>query len=209
MSDIAIVDYEMGNIRSVENALRRLGAKCVTTRDPSALARASGIILPGVGAFSAAMDNLRRYGLVEVLNEVVIHQGRPFLGVCLGMQLIAHDSTELGFSEGLGWIDGHVVRMETSDNLAVPHVGWNELTGMSGPLFENLEDDAHFYFDHGFTLRCPQTFITAQCEYGGSWVAAVQHANIHAVQFHPEKSQRNGLRFLRNFLNVVESHDPC
>jgi glutamine amidotransferase len=199
-----IVDYGMGNIGSVVNAFAMLGADCVVSSEPSTVRDAESLVLPGVGAFAAAMANIRRLGLDAALTEAVIERRTPFLGICLGLQLIARDSIEHGFTEGLGWIDGHVVKMEPEQGLPVPHVGWNdvEISG-SRPVFERMGARPHFYFDHTYCLDSTSAAVTATCEYGGRWVAAVQQDNIHAVQFHPEKSQRNGLRLLRNFLNVA------
>jgi glutamine amidotransferase len=206
-AELAIVDYGMGNIGSVVNAFRRLGSNCVVTADPTELRRARSIVLPGVGAFKSAMDNLRDRGLVEALAERVVGERIPFLGICLGLQLLAKDSTEQGFSNGLGWIDAHVERIVPRPAKPVPHVGWNEVELMTrSPLFERLPAGAHFYFDHSYHLRCTESCVTAICGYGGSWVAAVAKDNIHAVQFHPEKSQRTGLRLLRNFLNYAARH---
>lgn len=204
MSEVVIVNYGMGNIGSVVNAFNALGERCVVSDDPASLASAGGIVLPGVGAFHAAMDNLRSQGFEDALNEQVLHRRKPFLGICLGMQLIAQDSEELEYCTGLGWIEGHVVKLETAAAQPVPHVGWNDLQRRRDtPLLNALGDDPHFFFDHSFHLQCPQELVTATCDYGGEWVAAIQQENILAVQFHPEKSQRNGLRLLRNFLNFA------
>jgi glutamine amidotransferase len=197
----------MGNIGSVLNAFETLGVACEVAEAPDELSDAAGIVLPGVGAFHAAMDNLRARGLDYALNEQVVHRRKPFLGICLGMQLIASDSVELGYCKGLGWIEGHVVKLEPDGPLPVPHVGWNELAQRKpSPLFAQLADEAHFFFDHSYYLKCDSRLVTATCRYGGEWVAAINQENIHAVQFHPEKSQRNGLRLLRNFLNHVAAH---
>ena len=205
MRIVGLVDYGMGNLGSVVNAFERLGVACDLCRTPEDLDTVSGIVLPGVGAFHAAMENLRSRGLDRALTRRVVDEGAPFLGICLGLQLIAQDSTELGFSQGLGWIEGHVVRMEPADGHPIPHVGWNEVRHVPpAPLFERVADDAHFFFDHSYSLQCPSDLVAATCEYGGSWVAAVARDNIQAVQFHPEKSQRKGLRLLRNFLRFVD-----
>jgi imidazole glycerol-phosphate synthase subunit HisH len=206
MSGTVIVNYGMGNIGSVVNAFDALGEPCVVSDGPAALAAADRIVLPGVGAFHAAMDNLRSQGYEEALNEQVVHRGKPFLGICLGMQLVARDSQELGYSTGLGWIDGHVVKLEPDGDRPVPHVGWNDLEPRrETALFDALADRPNFFFDHSFHLVCPAELVTATCDYGGDCVAAIQHENILAVQFHPEKSQRNGLRLLRNFLKFADA----
>jgi glutamine amidotransferase len=200
---VVIVDYGMGNIGSVVNAFDMLGERCTVSNEPAALRGARGIVLPGVGAFAAAMANIRALGLDEAMTARVIGDRIPFLGICLGLQLIAKDSVEHGFTTGLGWIDGHVTRMEPADGLPVPHVGWNdvECRGTSR-LFARVADTAHFYFDHTYSLDTPDD-VVATCRYGGSYVAAIERDNIFAVQFHPEKSQRNGLRVLRNFLTIA------
>lgn len=209
MSDrpIVIVDYGMGNIGSVCNALDLLGGRYVVSNRRQDLVDAQAIVLPGVGAFGAAMQNLRDLDLVDELTEQVMNRRTPFLGICLGMQLLATNSVENGFSTGLGWLEGHVLAIEPNPAHRVPHVGWNGVqVRRSAPLFQRIDGDAHFYFDHSFHLECDQAWVAASCDYGISYVAAVQHDNILAVQFHPEKSQRNGLKLLRNFLNVVQQH---
>ena len=204
MADITIVNYGMGNIGSVVNAFERLDATCEVTADANQIRRARALVLPGVGAFPAAMENLTKLGLVEPLTEAVVGASTPFLGICLGLQLIAEDSVEGGLTRGLGWIKGHVVALRPSVALPVPHVGWNEIAfATTAPLFNRIGSVPHFYFDHGFALQCADDVATATCDYGGRCVAALQRSNIHAVQFHPEKSQRNGLRVLRNFLRIA------
>jgi glutamine amidotransferase len=206
VSEIAIIDYGMGNIGSVANSLARLGATARICSNPAELSRAAAYILPGVGAFHAAMDNLRERKLDRALTDEVVGRQKPFLGICLGMQLLAQDSVELGLSSGLGWIDGHVLKLEPADHRPVPHVGWNDVRSRAAhPLFERVEEGANFFFDHSFHLQCPAGLVVATAGYGGDWTAAVQHGNILGVQFHPEKSQRNGLRLLRNFLRFAET----
>jgi imidazole glycerol-phosphate synthase subunit HisH len=201
---LLIVDYGMGNIGSVCNALDLLGGPYLVSNRRQDLSSADAIILPGVGAFGAAMANLRALDLVGELTDQVMNQRKPFLGICLGMQLLAKDSVENGFSTGLGWLDAHVLAMQPGGQLRVPHVGWNSVTRPAvNPLFQRIEGDAHFYFDHGFHLECADDCVIASCDYGVRYVAAVQKGNVLAVQFHPEKSQRNGLKLLRNFLNII------
>lgn len=207
MSRVMIVNYGMGNIGSVANAFKHLDEICEVSDDPKRLGQSKAIVLPGVGAFHAAMENLRLRGLDDALNEQVLTRKKPFLGICLGMQLIAKDSVELEYSTGLGWIDAHVIKLNPSGSHPVPHVGWNEVSHVPGSaLFAQLQEGAHFFFDHSYHLQCDLALVTAGCEYGGQWVAGIQKENILAVQFHPEKSQRNGLRLLRNFLKFAQAH---
>lgn len=199
---IAIVDYGMGNQHSVLNALQYLGVAAEVTADPEKVRLADRVILPGVGAFGAAMKNLNRSGLRQAMNEAVLDRGRPFLGICLGMQLVAERGTEKGLFEGLGWIPGEVRPMMPHDlGLKLPHVGWNDII-LEGnlPLFQGLKKERAFYFVHSYAI-CPENpaHVAATCGYGGSFVAAVYRDNIFATQFHPEKSQKNGLTILENF----------
>ncbi len=203
---IAIINYGMGNIGSVSSGLEYLGVKHFIANNKSDLEKADAYILPGVGAFKKAMDNLHKLDFVGTLSEQVLGEKKPILGICLGMQLLAQDSEELGFTEGLGWIDGHVYDFKNENNIRIPHVGWNNILIKNKiTLFERVENDAHFYFDHSLHLDCDDDIVIASCEYGGKFVAAIQKDNIMATQFHPEKSQRNGLKFLRNFTNSVLS----
>lgn len=200
-----IINYGMGNLGSVENALRSLDGNIFISNRHEEIERADAIILPGVGAFGAAMENLRHLDLVDLLSDQVMQQKKPYLGICLGMQLLALDSVEQGFFSGLGWLDGHVVRLEPAEDLRVPHVGWNNIAVReNNPLLKRIDEGAHFYFDHSFHLQCRPEMVVATCAYGGEVVAAIRQDNIFATQFHPEKSQRNGLKLLRNFLNYVE-----
>ncbi|MFA5089124.1 MAG: imidazole glycerol phosphate synthase subunit HisH [Candidatus Omnitrophota bacterium] len=209
-SIVGIINYEMGNIGSVSVALESLGQEyliCCKRRD---LSLADALILPGVGAFGAAMENLRRLDLVDELSMQVLEHKKPFLGICLGMQLLALDSREQGFFKGLGWIEGHVLPIEPRRDFRVPHVGWNVLTIVKQqPLFTGCDEEAHFYFDHSFHMHCDGDIVSARCDYGTSYVAALQKEHIFAAQFHPEKSQRNGLKFLRNFINFVKNRQGC
>lgn len=201
---IAIIDYGMGNTLSIANALKRLNAVVVITDNPDEIVQADGIILPGVGAFGKAMENLKNKGLDKLIRQYVLEDKKPFLGICLGMQLLAKSSLEDGFHEGIGIINARVLPLH-NDVLRVPHVGWNNvLQTTSSSLFDAIPNDAHFYFDHSFYLQCEENdSITASTEYGSTITATYEHANIHAVQFHPEKSQQYGLRMLQNFLNTM------
>jgi imidazole glycerol-phosphate synthase subunit HisH len=197
----------MGNIGSVCNALDYLGANYEVSFNRNDLPKADAIILPGVGAFGAAMENLYRRDLVDELTKQVLIKKKLYFGICLGMQLIAYDSVEMGYSKGFGWIHAHVQKMVPSLGLMTPHVGWNNVICTNpSPLFKQIDEGSHFYFDHSYHIQCAPDLVTGICEYGGRWVAALQKDNIFATQFHPEKSQRNGLKLLRNFLNLVELH---
>ncbi len=199
---IAIVDYGMGNVRSVRDALEYLGEEVVITADPERLAEAERLILPGVGAFGDAMANLDARGLPGVLAVEVLEKRKPFLGICLGLQLLAESSCEHGDHRGLGWIDGAVVRFNGNTPLKIPHMGWNDLQKVSDhPLLEGLEDSQLcFYFVHSYYLTCrDRDAVVATCDYGTPFAAMVARDNIAAMQFHPEKSQDSGIHILKNF----------
>ena len=199
---IAIIDYGMGNKHSVLNALQYLGIEAMVTPDPDKVRKADRLILPGVGAFGAAMENLRRSGLQAAMNEAVLQKGTPFLGICLGMQLVAATGTEKGQFDGLGWLPGAVRLLEPNDaQLKLPHVGWNDIRiGKELKFFSGLKKERAFYFVHSYAIQ-PEIadHVAATCDYGGPFAAAVYRDNIFATQFHPEKSQKNGLTLLENF----------
>jgi len=199
---IAIVDYGLGNLRSVSGALERLGVDHVITNQPEQLTSAEKLILPGVGAFGDGMKNLHSRGLVNVLNRLVLEDCKPILGICLGFQLMAKESTEFGHHEGLGWVDACVEKLETNGGLRLPHVGWNDLFQIKGcRLFEGIPRSALFYYVHSYHVRCrDEAIVTGECEYGVRFTAAVRQDNIFGTQFHPEKSQQWGLKLLANFL---------
>lgn len=193
----------MGNLNSVAHALDYLDVPNVFVREGAALDDVSGIVLPGVGAFGEAMHRLDALDLIEPLTAAVIDRKAPVLGICLGMQIMAESSSEGGHHAGLGWIGGTVERLEV-EKLKLPHVGWNDVAARAGEiLFENTQAGAHFYFDHTYSLRCADDLVVATVNYERPVVAAVRLGNIFATQFHPEKSQRQGLRLLRNFTNQV------
>ncbi len=204
---IGIVDYGMGNIQSVKNAFERLNAKVHIVTSPEDLAQCSGIILPGVGAFSKAMANLREMRLIAPL-KAKVDDGTPVLGICLGMQLLAQVSEEHGQHEGLGIIPGKVRLIPVGNTLRLPHIGWNEVRPVRpGALFKGLKENATFYFVHSFMLECDPGNLTALTDYGGNVTAAIQHGSVFAVQFHPEKSQTNGSLLLRNFIDFVSTYE--
>lgn len=199
---LTIIDYGLGNLFSIENALKAIGIPARVSRDPEDIESASKLILPGVGAFQDGMENLKRLGLVEVLTREVMQAKKPFLGICLGMQLLASEGEEHGFSRGLGWIDGRVRRFEVDETrFRVPHIGWNNVfPNKKAVLFEGNADPV-FYFAHSFHLVPKDgSAIAARCDYGENFVAAVERENIFGVQFHPEKSQQCGLKLLERFL---------
>ena len=204
MTRVAIVDYGLGNLRSVAGAVEKVGYEPVISNKAEDLERVDKLILPGVGAFGDGMANLHSLGLVESLTRLVIEEEKPILGICLGSQLLARESSEFGHHEGLGWIDASVTKIAAEDNgLRVPHVGWNQLvkTGDS-VLFDGIGDDTLFYFVHSFVVNCQDTdLVIGECEYGARFTAAFQKGSIYATQFHPEKSQLDGLRLLKNFLD--------
>ena len=210
MPIVALIDYGSGNLRSAEKALARAAAErgssheIVVTSDPAVAAAAERIVLPGVGAFADCMAGLKALpGMVDALSDAVLRRGTPFLGICVGMQLLATVGREFGDHAGLGWIPGEVVRMTPSDPaLKIPHMGWNELSfARPHPLFEGLEANPHAYFVHSYTIRpADPAHILATTDYGGAFTAAVGRDNIAGTQFHPEKSQKAGLRILGNFL---------
>ena len=200
---VVVVDYGLGNLRSVAGGIERVGGEPRVSSTPADLLKADRLILPGVGAFGDGMRNLRERGLIEPLTEAVVRRRTPILGICLGAQLLARESFEFGRHQGLGWIDGSVVRLDDGgDRLKIPHVGWNDIirTGES-VLFDGIPAEALFYFVHSFHVQCRDpSLVTAWCDYGGRFAAAFQSGNIYATQFHPEKSQRHGLALLKNFL---------
>ena len=197
-----MVDYGLGNLQSVAKAFEDVAGKgevCVTS-NPADIKRASHIILPGVGNFKTGMENLRKLGLLEPLKEEVINKGKPFLGICLGMQLLAEVGEEYGQHEGLGWIPGRV-RMLNSNGLALPHIGWQDIEIVrDSAIFSDGSGRKDYYFVHSFVFKCSDEYVTAYCTYGQRFPAAIQKENIVATQFHPEKSREAGLEILRNFL---------
>ncbi|MBN2067034.1 MAG: imidazole glycerol phosphate synthase subunit HisH [Candidatus Diapherotrites archaeon] len=201
-----IIDYGLGNLHSVANALHYLGYEALVTGEIGRLLEADALILPGVGAFADGMKNLEERGLVKPLTKAVVQGRKPFLGICLGMQLVARDSTEGGLHKGLGWLPGNVRRLSVPRELRLPHIGWNSLgIKLESPLFSGLGKDLNFYFVHSFHFISGEPeIVSATCSYGQDFAAAVQKDNIFAVQFHPEKSHKNGLHLLSNFADYVK-----
>lgn len=201
-----VVDYRMGNLKSVVNALTYIGAEAFISEDKADVAKADGFVLPGVGAFGEAMENLQRLDLVAPLKDAVLGLKKPLLGICLGMQLLAESSEEKGRHLGLGWIPGEVVRLSPGGGLRLPHVGWNSLEILRSDGFLPRPDQkADYYFVHSYHVRAPANVVAATCRYGEPFAAALQVGNLYAVQFHPEKSQWNGLQILRGFAATVQT----
>ena len=199
----AVIDYDAGNIKSVEKALLKLGEQAVITRDREVILNADRVILPGVGAFGAAMEKLRSYGLEEVIHKVV-EKGTPFFGICLGLQLLFEGSEESEGVEGLGLLPGKIVRFSEDSGLKIPHIGWNSLKfPRPGRLFAGVPEESYVYFVHSYYLKAEEeAIVTATAEYGELVHASVEKDNIFACQFHPEKSSEVGLTILKNFINI-------
>jgi len=199
----AIIDYDAGNIKSVEKALQALGEEAVITRDRELLLNADRVILPGVGSFGDAMEKLNAYGLVEVIHEIA-GRGIPFLGICLGLQLLFERSDESDGVCGLGLLKGEILRIPDAAGLKIPHIGWNSLKfPQRGKLFEGIEEDSYVYFVHSYYLKAAEEeIVKATTQYGVLIHASVEKDNIFACQFHPEKSSDVGLKILKNFIGI-------
>ena len=202
---IVIIDYGIGNIHSVSNAIKYLGYKnIIISDDENIIQKADALILPGVGAFEECISNLKNRKLDIILNEAVIVNKKPILGICVGMQLLATCSEENGLHNGLDWIKGSVKKINVPHPLAVPHVGWNDVSSKNKSiLFNNNSQNANFYFDHSYHFVCDEQYVSGYCDYGTRITAAVERENIFGVQFHPEKSQNNGLKLFRSFFNSI------
>ncbi len=201
---IAIVDYNMGNLRSVKNAFDKLGADAIVENDAEKIKEYDKLLLPGVGAFGDAMEHLEKSGMREALLEFA-KSGRYMLGICLGMQLLFQKSYEFGEHPGLGLIEGEVVPFDKSKfphRLKVPHMGWNELFAKSSPLFQGLPEAFYLYFVHSYHTVCPEDVAVGKSFYGYEFVSAVQRDNIFGLQPHPEKSHNVGLKILQNFVEL-------
>jgi glutamine amidotransferase len=200
---IAIVDYQMGNLRSVQKGFEKVGHQAVITSDPAVLERAEKVVLPGVGAFADAIAELRRRGLVEPIRRAV-ESGKPFLGICLGLQLLVDVGYENGTHEGLGIVPGKCVRFQVPAQYKVPHMGWNQLQFRApSPLVTGLEDGVYCYFVHSYyVVPDDPSLIAAETDYPTPFCSMIRRDNLFATQFHPEKSQRHGLRMLKNFAEL-------
>lgn len=199
---IAIIDYDAGNMKSVEKALLHLGQTSVITRDRETLLKADKVILPGVGSFGAAMENLEKYGLVEIIQEIVDRK-TPFLGICLGLQLLFEESEESPGVKGLGILKGKILRIPDTEGLKIPHMGWNSLSlSGDGRLFQGISEEPYVYFVHSYYLKAEEDIVKASTWYGTTIHASVEKDNVFACQFHPEKSSRTGLQILKNFAEL-------
>ncbi len=204
---VAIIDYDAGNIKSVEKAVTALGKEALITGDAKEILAADHVILPGVGAFGEAMEKLSAYGLVDTIKEVV-SRGIPFLGICLGLQLLFERSEESPGVEGLGILEGEIVRIPESSGLKIPHIGWNSLRyPYEGRLFRGLPEESYVYFVHSYYLRARDPeIVKAVTGYGCTIHASVEKDNVFACQFHPEKSSAAGMTILKNFLETGEEN---
>lgn len=201
---VVIIDYKMGNTQSIQNALNFLSQSSIISNNIETINSADAYILPGVGAFHEAINNLKQLNIISALEENILIKKKPILGICLGMQILAKNSTEIKFCDGLGWIDAKVIKLP--NEVRIPHVGWNSIEVLKeSPLFKNINSDTHFYFDHSFHFTTPKDVQSSITLYGDQVIASVQQENIFATQFHPEKSQSAGLKLLRNFLNYSEA----
>ncbi|MGD0228972.1 MAG: imidazole glycerol phosphate synthase subunit HisH [Syntrophorhabdales bacterium] len=199
---IAIVDYGMGNLRSVTNAFRHLDADVVVTSDARAVREARALVVPGVGAFGRCVENLKRYGLFDLIREQIA-EGKPYLGICLGMQILLESSEETPGVEGMAVIKGRVVRFQGA--MKIPHMGWNSIDIVKpSPILDGIPSGSYFYFVHSYFPEPAEPVSATVTGYGGEFTSSVEKGNIFACQFHPEKSQAIGLRLLRNFVRLCE-----
>ena len=204
----AIIDYGMGNVRSIYNAFTLLGKEVTITDDPKIIAESEAIILPGVGAFSDGMNNLTKKGLIEILQNEIIVKKKPYLGICLGLELLAEQSHEGGIFPGLGWLKGEVVKIQSQQSsVKVPHIGWDDTKIIKDDTLFNEIVEPSYYYLHSYHLKLnpeEKNIVTSTCEYGGvEIVSSIHKENIFATQFHPEKSQETGLKLLKNFIEWV------
>jgi imidazole glycerol-phosphate synthase subunit HisH len=198
---ITIIDYGMGNVKSIANILRKVGGESAISHDVDEIMKADKLILPGIGSFDTGIRNLTEKGLIPVLHKKVIEEKTPFLGICLGMQLITKKSEE-GTLDGLGWIDADTVKFKSMNNLKVPHMGWNYIViKKNSQLFKDMYDDPRFYFVHSYYVVCRnERDVLTTTEYGFDFTSAIEKEHIYATQFHPEKSHKFGMKLMKNFV---------
>ena len=200
---IALVDYDAGNVKSVEKAIEKLGGEYVLTSDPNVIEKADAVILPGVGNFGDCMDKLISRGLDKAIRSFTL-AGKPFLGICVGLQLLFDESEESPGVPGLGILKGKIRRFPASENLKVPQIGWNNIIESKGRLLEGIDRGTYFYFVHSFYLESSDpSIVTSKTEYGVTYDSSVEKGNVFATQFHPEKSSDAGLKVLSNFLKIA------
>jgi glutamine amidotransferase len=207
---IAIIDYGMGNLRSVQKGFERAGFEATVTRDVEQIVSAAGVVLPGVGAFRACMENLARFRLIETIREVV-RQEKPFLGICLGFQLLFSESEEFGRQKGLDLLPGRVVGFKPNDSLKIPHMGWNRIAKKKEtPFLDGVASGDYVYFVHSFyVVTADPSLVATTTDYGREFVSSIATERLFATQFHPEKSQEIGLRILANFGRFAASQRGC
>ena len=201
---IALVDYDAGNVKSVEKAIEKLGGEFILTSDPETVRNADAVILPGVGNFGDCMDKLISRGLDKAIRSFA-SSGKPFLGICVGLQLLFDESEESPGVPGLGILKGKIRRFPVSDELKVPQIGWNNIISCKGRLFDGINEGTYFYFVHSYYLEAADpSIISSRAEYGVTFDSSVESGNVFATQFHPEKSSDAGLKVLKNFLDLVK-----
>ena len=204
---IAVIDYGAGNIRSVYKALKHIGCECVITRDKDEIMNADGAVLPGVGSFGDTMDTMNSYGIKDTVIEY-INSEKPFLGICLGLQLLFPESEESPNVKGLSVFDGAITKIPSGEGLKIPHIGWNSLKiNEKSKLFKGIEQNAYVYFVHSYYAADCDECVTATADYGAPLTASVEHENVFGCQFHPEKSGKTGLKILRNFADIVKGRE--
>ena len=198
---IAIIDYDVGNVKSVQNAIESIGnLKPIVTKNPTDIAESDCIILPGVGAFGAAMNALNKSGLISTISNEIFKKKKPILGICVGFQVL-FESSEEGSEKGLGWLPGKVIHFDENYDISIPHFGWNDITIKNNEwLFDGIERNSSFYFAHSYHAVSDKSILVATCNHGYEFPVFVRKENIFATQFHPEKSHKSGLQLLKNFI---------
>lgn len=202
---VVIIDYGLGNLASVAKSFSAAGAETIITNNPTKIKKADKIVLPGQGAFADGLNNLKTSGLIQLLTQEVMNRKKPFLGICLGLQLLAESGLENGRHSGLGWIKGDAIKLKSLPPLRLPHVGWDNINiSKSSAIFNQIPNGADFYFVHSFYLEPNnKKIIAATCDYGQTFTVALQYKNIFATLFHPEKSQKFGQQLIKNFLSIA------